>query len=232
MTGRRWLWALFGLAAAAAVVWMVFDRAGTAVLFAAVKRLGVWGPWLLVVLYVPYIVLLLPGWVLNVGAGYVYGPGWGGALAAAGTFVGAVAAFGLGRTLLRRPVAAWLSAHPRRRGLAAELRDSGFTWMFLLRLSPLTPYNLFNYACAAAPVGWRSYLAATALGLLPQAWLFAWIGAGARNLNQALTASRDAVTAWGGLGWIAGVGLTLIALVWVGHRFRRRVRDSLPDRRD
>ncbi len=104
--------------------------------------------------------------VLNVAAGVFFGIPAGLVLAVAGTTLGAVLAFALGRGLGREALQPFL------RGkvlgvLDRRLTEQGFRSVFLLRVVPGVPFQAVNFAAAFSGVRLRSFAAATALGVLP-----------------------------------------------------------------
>src|SRR5262245_34543419 len=115
---------------------------------AGVERLsdaGVVGAVALLLAFVLASLLLVPGTIVGLAAGAAYGVPLGSALALAGATLGAMATFFVARRWARRPVAAWAARHPRLRALDEAFRSDGLRTAFLLRLSPLVPFNLLNY---------------------------------------------------------------------------------------
>src|SRR5262249_8687408 len=110
-----------------------------------VRDLGAWGPALFVVLYVAATVLFLPGWILTLGAGAVFGLVRGAVTVSLAATLGATAAFLIGRYLARDAVARRLAAHPRFAAIDAGVAREGWKIVLLTRLSPAFPFNLLNY---------------------------------------------------------------------------------------
>ncbi len=118
----------------------------------------------------------VPRPVLNLAAGALFGSQAGLATALAGTMLGAALTFGLGRLLGQdalRPLlrARWLTAADR------QLSEHGFRSMVVIRLLPGLPFCAMNYCAAVSRMGWVSYLAATALGSIPNTAAYAVAGA-------------------------------------------------------
>ncbi len=116
---------------------------------------------------------LLPATILSTAAGALYGPAgilvvWTGAIA------GAAASFVLGRRLGRRAVEELAGSRLDR--IDAFLRHRGFAAVLLVRLIPLFPFAVVNYGAALTAVGFRHYLAATALGTVPAATAYVMLG--------------------------------------------------------
>jgi uncharacterized membrane protein YdjX (TVP38/TMEM64 family) len=122
-------------------------------------------------------VLALPVWPLTVAAGVAYGAAGGFALALPSGTLGASLAFLAGRTVLRRAVEARVASDPRLAALDEEVSRRGAFLVLLLRLSPLAPYNVVNYALSASRVGLVPFAAASLAGMAPITFAWAWVGA-------------------------------------------------------
>jgi uncharacterized membrane protein YdjX (TVP38/TMEM64 family) len=84
------------------------------------------------------------------------------------TSVGQALAFLLGRYLFRRSVKAYLIERvPNFPLIDATMKREGWKLMCLLRLSPLLPYNVLNYAAALTPIPFISYTLSSSLGIIP-----------------------------------------------------------------
>jgi uncharacterized membrane protein YdjX (TVP38/TMEM64 family) len=153
-------------------------------------------------LYVVATVCMVPGILLTVAAGAIFGLVRGVALVSVASVLGASAAFFVGRTLARgwteRRIAAW----PRFRALDGALAKRGFWIVLLTRLSPLFPFNLLNYAYGVTAVRPRDYITGSWLGMLPATVLYVYAGSAAASLTQALAG-----------GALAGGTATLLLLV-------------------
>jgi uncharacterized membrane protein YdjX (TVP38/TMEM64 family) len=140
--------------------------------------------WLIyIALYVVASVCLLPGLILTIAAGVLFGLGAGTALASAGSVLGAVAAFFVGRTLARDWVGHKIAAWPRFRALDSALKTRGFWIVLLTRLSPLFPFNVLNYAYGITGVRTRDYVVASWIGMLPATVLYVYAGTLAASLT-------------------------------------------------
>ena len=154
-------------------------------------------------LFVPASLLLIPGTLIGVACGFAFGflP----AFLAVVVFsnLGAQAAFLVGRRVFHRRVAAWVEADPRRVAVERAVSDQGFRVILLLRLSPLLPYNVLNYALSVSRVRFSAYAGATFLGMLP---------------GTALNLSAAAALGRAGREWTDGVDTGSWGLLWLGLR--------------
>jgi uncharacterized membrane protein YdjX (TVP38/TMEM64 family) len=152
---------------AAVVVGVAAMRSGgVAGVRAEVAAAGAWAPVLFVALQGVVTITPLPRTVFTVAAGVLFGALWGLVLTIAGTTLAALAAYGLVRWV-GGPIVA---RHEHRPGFAwvrARLDRSGLLAMVSLRLLPMVPFSLLNYAAGVARVRIVPYLVGTVLGVLP-----------------------------------------------------------------
>lgn len=132
--------------------------------------------------YVLATILGLPALPLTLGAGFLYGPLRGVLLISPASLLGATGAFLISRGLARRRVEAWLAHRPAFQAIDAAARERPFSTVLLLRLSPLLPFNVLNYALGLSPVPLRTYVLASFVGMLPATIAFVWLGSLAPDL--------------------------------------------------
>ncbi len=140
-----------------------------------IQTLGVLAPVAFILLYAVGEVVFVPGSLLTLAAGALFGLGWGTAVAMVGATLGAVAAFLVARHVLRGLVERRVQAWPRFRALDAALAREGRKIVFLVRLTPLIPFNALNYALGITRVRFVDYLIGS-IGMLPGALLYAYYG--------------------------------------------------------
>ena len=131
------------------------------------QELGAWGPIFVSLFYIVACVLLLPGSVLTLGAGFLFGVPLGLLSAWTGATLGACAAFLVGRTLARDWVAGKVSGNPKFTAVDEAVGREGFKIVLLLRLSPVFPFNFLNYALGMTKVSFGKYALASFIGMLP-----------------------------------------------------------------
>ncbi len=192
----------------------------TADLLAWVSRRGALSGVILCLAWIPAAVLLVPGSILTLGTGFLFGGVWGLVVVSIGSTLGATAAFLVGRRLGRDWVRERIGGHERMRGVDGAIAREGLKVVLLLRLSPLIPYNALNYALSLTAVGLRDYVLGSWLGMLPGTVLYVALGAGARSLAAALTGAGERPAAWLAL---AAAGLAATAAAgWLVARAARR----------
>ncbi len=173
-------------------------------------RLGPWGPVLFAVLYVAATVLLLPGSVLTLGAGAVFGLARGAVLVSISATLGATAAFLVGRYLARDWVARKIEAYPRFKAIDEAVAREGWKIVGLTRLSPVFPFNLLNYAFGLTRVPLADYVLASWIGMMPGTVMYVYLGSLAGDLAGRGPASRTpAEWALYAIGLAATVAVTI-----------------------
>jgi uncharacterized membrane protein YdjX (TVP38/TMEM64 family) len=135
-----------------------------------------------VVLYVLACVFFVPGSVLTLGAGAVYGVLLGVPIVSAASTLGATAAFLVGRYLARDAVARRIEGNERFTAIDAAVAREGWKIVGLTRLSPVFPFNLLNYAFGLTRVSLRDYVLASWVGMLPGTVMYVYLGSLAGSL--------------------------------------------------
>ncbi len=149
-----------------------------------------WGPVVLGLFYIVFCVLLIPGTIPTLAAGFLFGVGIGSLTAIAGSTAGACVAFLVGRTLARRLVAQRVAHSRRFAALDTAIGKHGFKIVLLTRLSPVSPFVVLNYMFGLTKVPFWEYVAGSLIGMIPGTVLFVYFGAGLRSLAQVRAFSR------------------------------------------
>ncbi|MBD2103621.1 VTT domain-containing protein [Leptolyngbya sp. FACHB-261] len=138
------------------------------------RQAGIWAPILYIVLYVIATVLVLPSTALNLTGGALFGPWLGTVWTSLGAIIAAVVAFAFTRTVGRQAVSKRLSG--RWQAMDAEVRQGGLFYMFAIRLVPIMPYGLVNFAAGLTSVSFKDYLLGTTIGTVPSVLPFVLLG--------------------------------------------------------
>jgi uncharacterized membrane protein YdjX (TVP38/TMEM64 family) len=192
-----------------------------------VQQIGPWGPVLFAAAYVPAAVLFVPGSLLTLGAGFVFGLGKGTVIVSLGSTAGAAAAFLVARSLAHDWVARRVAGRPTLAAIGRAVELDGFKVVLLTRLSPVFPFNLLNYAYGLTAVSLRTYVLASWIGMLPGTIMYVYLGSAANSLATLLSgeAPRSAAQqALFALGLVATVAVTII----VTRRARRTLNEIVP----
>lgn len=222
--GRIALW-IGGLVALLALVRYADAPALLRSGLAGLGGLGPWGPPIFVLMYVLATVLFLPGWILTLGAGAVFGVLKGAVLVSISATLGATAAFLVGRYVARSWVASRTAGDPRFRALDEAVGREGWKIVGLMRLSPAIPFNLLNYGFGVTRISLRDYVLASWIGMMPGTLMYVYLGSIAGDLAS-LGAGRQGRTA---AEWVL-YGVGLLATVAVTVYVTRLARAALAKR--
>jgi uncharacterized membrane protein YdjX (TVP38/TMEM64 family) len=192
-----------------------------------IRSAGALGVLVYALAYVLATLFLLPGSILTAGAGFAYGPVWGTLLVSPVSVLAATLAFVLGRTLARNWVSRRMEQHPRFAVINEAIGQSGFKIVFLLRLSPIFPFNLLNYALGLTGVRLRDYLIASFLGMLPGTFLYVYLGSLVTNASELLSGRRPSVGVWGQVLYWGGLAATVLVTALITRIARRALNRAL-----
>ena len=163
---------------------------------------GVWAPVAFIALYAAATVFFFPGAVLTLAAGALFGAVPGALYSLTGATLGAVLAFVIARYL----AADWVArrAGGRLKQLIEGVEAEGWRFVAFVRLVPLFPFNLVNYALGLTRIPLAAYAAASFVCMFPGALAYAWLGhAGREALAGGEGAIRNALFALALLAFVA-----------------------------
>ncbi len=199
------------LCALLAAVWLLPLKQYMVAVLEWTQGLGAWGPVFVVIFYVVATVFFLPGSVLTLGAGFLFGVPLGLATAWTGAVVGACAAFLLGRNFAREWVARKVSGNPKFNAIDEAVGREGFKIVFLLRLSPVFPFNLLNYALGLTKVSFKHYALASLIGMLPGGLMYVYFGSAARSIADVAAGNVEKGIAGQIFFWVGLIATILVA---------------------
>jgi uncharacterized membrane protein YdjX (TVP38/TMEM64 family) len=174
-----------------------------------VQSLGGLGPIGFIGVYILATVLFLPGSLLTLGGGAIFGIVWGSVYVFVAATLGATLAFLIGRYLVRNWVQRQLESNPKFSVIDRAIAQQGFKIVLLTRLSPVFPFSLLNYALSITQVSLRDYILGS-IGMLPGTIMYVYLGSLAGDL-VAIEQSTDHTQAQT-LQW----SLRLVGLVATG----------------
>jgi uncharacterized membrane protein YdjX (TVP38/TMEM64 family) len=140
-----------------------------------VVELGPWAPVLFVLIYIVAAVTLAPAFFLTVAGGAVFGVWQGSLLVFVGASLGASAVYALASPLASIRWMRRVTSDQRVAAVRNAVAGGGVRVMLLLRLSPLVPYSILNYALALSGVRYADFLVAL-LGMIPAIVLYTYYG--------------------------------------------------------
>jgi uncharacterized membrane protein YdjX (TVP38/TMEM64 family) len=208
--GRIAAYALAAIAAVALLVLLGRQLGGYVPRFAGwVAGLGVWGPVAFILGYLVATVAFVPGLVLTLAAGALFGIVRGTVYTLAGATLGAAAAFLVARYLARARIERRIAGNRRFQAIDRAVSREGWKIVALLRLSPVFPFNLLNYALGLTRVRFRDYLLAS-IAMLPGTLVYVYYGHAAGSLASAAAGKFQKGTGY----WVSlGVGLAATVAV-------------------
>lgn len=141
-----------------------------------VDGLGVWGPLVFGVIYVLAAVFFVPGSVITLAAGAIFGLFWGTVTVSLASTTGAAIAFLIGRYAARRSVSQQATKYPRFRVVDHAVGEEGWKVVVLLRLAPVFPFSIGNYLLGLTSIRFWPYIMASWLAMLPGTFLYVYLG--------------------------------------------------------
>jgi uncharacterized membrane protein YdjX (TVP38/TMEM64 family) len=146
------------------------------------QQMGMWAPIIYIVVYAIATIFILPSTPLNLSGGAIFGSVWGTVWTSIAAVLAAVLSFGFSRTIGRKFIEQKLAG--RWQSLDREMEQGGFFYMFAIRLLPLIPYGMVNFAAGLTSIKFRDYFFGTLLGTVPGILPFVMMGAGLTALKQ------------------------------------------------
>jgi uncharacterized membrane protein YdjX (TVP38/TMEM64 family) len=146
-----------------------------------IESLGTFGAIAFIGIYILATVAFLPAFILTLGAGVLFGVGWGSVYVFIGATLGAIAAFLVGRYLVRDWVAKKIAGNDKFSAIDRAVGQEGLKIVLLTRLSPIFPFNLLNYAFGVTGVSMKDYIIGS-IGMIPGTVMFVYIGSLVGNI--------------------------------------------------
>jgi uncharacterized membrane protein YdjX (TVP38/TMEM64 family)/rhodanese-related sulfurtransferase len=209
----RWLLGL-ALLGTIGLAFALRERFDVAALQAWVEGAGAAAPLVFVAVYAAATVLFLPGAVITMAGGALFGPVWGTLWNLTGATLGASLAFLIARYL----GADWVTrrAGTRLNRLNDGVASEGWRFIAFVRLVPLFPFNLLNYTLGLTRISFGTYVLASALFMLPGALAFTWLG----------HAGREALSGGEGTVRTILIALALVSAMALLPRLVRKLRSQ------
>lgn len=176
-----------------------------------VNDLGAMGAIAFILIYIVATVAFLPGSLLTLGAGVLFGIIPGSCYVFIGATLGATLAFLVGRYLARGWVSKKIAGNPKFQAIDQAVGREGFKIVLLTRLSPIFPFNLLNYGLGVTSVALKDYVLAS-VGMIPGTIMYVYIGSLAGSLATiGEETSANPVAQWviRIMGFVATVAVTL-----------------------
>ncbi|NEP91194.1 MAG: TVP38/TMEM64 family protein [Okeania sp. SIO2C2] len=194
-----------------------------------IESLGVWSPITFIIIYNLATLILIPGLVLTMGGGVIFGVIWGAIYVFFASTLGATIAFIIGRYVSRDWVCQQLSQHPKFKAIDIAVVKEGFKIVFLTRLCPLFPFNLLNYAFGVMQVSLKDYFLGS-LGMIPATVMYVYFGSLMGDIaligtSQQPMNSTVEVTKW--IINIVGLIATVLVTIYVTRLAKKALEESI-----
>jgi len=192
----------------------------------SIEDLGFVGALVFIGLYIVACVFFIPGLILSLGAGAIYGVVKGTVLVSVSSTLGATAAFLVGRYLARDWIAQKIDKNEKFKAVDEAVASEGWKIVGLTRLSPIFPFNFLNYAYGLTQVSLRDYFFASWIGMMPGTVVFVYLGSIAGNLaNIGEGESQKSPLEW--VLTVVGLLVAIIVTVYVTKVARRALSERV-----
>ncbi|PMB39522.1 TVP38/TMEM64 family protein [Fischerella thermalis CCMEE 5330] len=194
-----------------------------------IESLGSWGAIAFIIIYNIATLLFIPGSLLTLKGGCLFGVVWGSIYVLIAATIGATFAFIIGRYLTRDWVCRQLEKHPKFKAIDQAVAKQGFKIVFLTRLSPIFPFNLLNYVFGITQVSLKDYILGS-IGMIPGTVMYVYIGSLATDLamisthHQPTTAETE-IGKW--LIQIIGLIATVLVTIYVTRIAQKALQESV-----
>ncbi len=192
-----------------------------------IEHLGVWGPIAFIAIYNFATILFIPGSVLTLGGGVLFGLWWGSVYVLIAATLGATFAFLIGRYLSRDRVVKYMEAHPKFQSLDRAVAKEGLKIVFLTRLCPLLPFNLLNYALGITQVSLKDYILGS-FGMIPGTVMYVYSGSLVGDIATIGSATASTNPQAEAVKWLINI-ISFTAAVTVTFYITRIARKALDE---
>jgi uncharacterized membrane protein YdjX (TVP38/TMEM64 family) len=174
---------------------------------------GIWGGVVFGVIYAVGVAIFIPGTLLSLTAGFMFGLLWGAIIVSLAGTAGAAVAFLIGRFLVHDWVASKIEGYPKFHALYRAIDNDGFKTVVLSRLVPIFPFALVNYSFSVTRVPFGKYVVGTWLGSIPATIVYVYLGTFAGNLARVLSGGVEDSQLQDTLFIVGGIAAVLVTVV-------------------
>jgi len=202
------------IAAGITLAYLYRDALNAEALESWVANAGIAGPFVFMLIYIIGTVLFFPGAVLTLAGGAIFGPVWGTLYNLTGATIGSGIAFLLARYL----ASDWVEkkAGGRLAQLKNGVEEEGWRFVAFVRLVPLFPFNVLNFALGLTRIKFTHYLITSYICMFPGAVAYTYLG----------YVGREAAAGGDGLIQKGLLALALIAVSLFLPRIIKRMRSK------
>jgi len=167
-----------------------------------------------IAIYTVVTIIGIPGTVLTIVGGYVFGLWYGTFISIISATLGALFAFWVARYMLQNHAQRKFKTNKKLAQYQAAILEQPFYFVLTTRLIPISPYNLVNYLFGLTSINWLDYLFATFVGIIPGCFAYSWIG----------VSGEEAMSGGNQLSFfLALTFLALLSIIPLLYRRRRQI---------
>ena len=146
------------------------------------ESLDRWAVCAFVLVYALATVLGVPGTVLTIAGGAVFGLVWGTFWSVVGATLGAIGAFWVARYLLRNWAERRFGHYKVLQQFHQAVKQTPLTFVLAVRFTPLAPFNVVNFLFGLTPIRSIDYAVGTFFGIIPGTLAYTWLGVTGENV--------------------------------------------------
>ncbi len=162
-----------------------------------------------IITYIILTIIGIPGTLLTLAGGVVFGIWWGTLWSVIGATLGALGAFWTGRYLLRDYIKRKFGKHKALNKFNQAVKNKPISFVLAVRFAPVSPFNVVNFLFGLTPIHWVNYTIATFLGIIPGTLAYTWLG----------TSGAEALEGGEHTSFFLALGLlTLLSLIPLFHK--------------
>jgi len=190
------------------------------------KGMGPTGGVVYALFYIAGTALFFPGLPLTLGAGFLYGAVIGTLVVSPASVAGASLAFLIARYFARDWVTRRLKKYPQAAAIDRAIEKNGFKAVVLLRLQPVLPFNILNYALGLTSIRLRDYMLASWIGMFPATVLYVYLGSVMNDISDLLRGRPNSGIAGRLLLW-GGLAAIMVLVWWLGRIAKKALREEM-----
>lgn len=214
---------------AALAAWFLYLQDNLPVFQEWVQEQGLFGAVVVGLGYAVATVLMIPGSLITLMAGVLYGAQFGTLLVSPASVLGATLAFLLGRSVFRESIEKKMAGNAKFEALQVAMEKEGFKILTLVRLSPIFPFTLVNYAFGLTRVKLHHYVLGSFLGMLPGTFMYVYLGAAVGDFAKLQEEGVQNEGAAGDLFFWGGLAATIVVTVFVTRAAKKALAEAAPD---
>jgi uncharacterized membrane protein YdjX (TVP38/TMEM64 family) len=216
---------LFAIALALGA-WFFLLQEHTAVAFDWVRDKGLMGGIVAGIVYALATVLMIPGAVATLAIGAIYGPWIGLLIVSPASVLGATMAFILGRGVFRPIIEKKMQGSNKFEALQAAIARNGLKILTLVRLSPIFPFTVINYAFGLTRISLRKYIVGSFIGMLPGTLLYVYLGSAVGDVGQLMNDGVQDSGRAASMMFYGGLAATIVVTIIITKVSKQALADA------